>query len=171
MILALQTTRLSLDVSVMNMSRSALHLSWNHTVPLPVSLANVDKPQASNFMLTIKHGQHTRHVELRSSHFVFSAPEGAPVCEVYNFSVTATYVGATYTGAGCSEPSPVISRMLPSLPNISRMEASIQHTLIKQNGRLMLKTYFEVMVKSDSNDEYLYVYIYLQGFSVFCFFF
>ena len=138
---------------MVNWSRSALHLSWNYTVPLPVSLANADKPQASNFMLTIPHGQHTRHIELTSFHFVFSAPEGAPPCEVYNFSVTATYVGATYTGAGCSEPSPVISRMLPSLPNISRMEASIRHTLIKRNGRLMLNIYFEVMVKSDLNDE------------------
>jgi hypothetical protein len=42
--------------------------------------------------------------DLNESHYHFTAPEGAPPCEVYNFSVTATYVGATYTGAGCSLP-------------------------------------------------------------------
>ena len=36
---------------------------------------------------------------LYEPYYLFTAPEGAPPCEVYNFSVTATYVGATYTGA------------------------------------------------------------------------
>ena len=42
---------------------------------------------------------------------MFTAPEGAPPCEVYNFSVTATYAGATCT-------SPVLNIMIPSLPDI-----------------------------------------------------
>ena len=65
-----------------------------------------------------------------SNYYYFTAPEDAPLCEVYNFSVTATYVGATYTGAGCSIPSPVLSRMLPSLPNVDELESSLSYSLI-----------------------------------------
>ena len=72
---------------------------------------------------------------IEESFFKYSAPKGAPACEVYNFSVTATlsYLGATYTGAGCSEPSPVISRMLPSLPDITKLESSLNYSLVKQS--------------------------------------
>ena len=56
-------------------------------------------------------------------------PERTPPCEVYNFSVTATYVGATYTGAGCSVPSPAFSRMLPSLPDISQLESTLKYSI------------------------------------------
>ena len=59
--------------------------------------------------------------------------EGAPPCEVYNFSVTATYVGVTYTGAGCSVPGPVISTMLPSLPNLERLEFSLMYSLVHES--------------------------------------
>ena len=46
-------------------------------------------------------------IQLSDSYYIFTAPEGAPPCEVYNFSVTATYDtdGATYTGAGCGVQS------------------------------------------------------------------
>ena len=77
-------------------------------------------------------------------YFLFTAPKDAPPCEVYNFSVTATYVGATYTGAGCSVPSPVLSTMLPSLPDITPVESSIQYDLIKQDIKLIINVTFEV---------------------------
>ena len=64
--------------------------------------------------------------------FMFKAPRDAPPCEVYNFSVTATYVGATYTGDGCSVPSPVLSTMLPSLPDKSMLESSVDYSLVRQ---------------------------------------
>ena len=73
----------------------------------------------------------------------FTAPEGAPPCEVYNFSVTATYIGATYTGAGCSEPSPVLSTMLPSLPLIGVVQS---YSIEKQAGEAVLTVYFQVIL-------------------------
>ena len=76
--------------------------------------------------------------------YVFTAPEDAPPCEVYNFSVTATYVGATYTGAGCSVPSPVISKMLFSLPDITGLESSISFSLEKLSTGITLTTSFDV---------------------------
>ena len=68
------------------------------------------------------------------TYLLFTAREDVPPCEVYNFSVTATYVGATYTGAGCGVPSPVLSTMLPTLPNISGLEYSLKHTLKKRSA-------------------------------------
>ena len=82
--------------------------------------------------------------QLHQHHFVFNAPEGAPPCEVYNFSVIATYVGATYTGAGCSVLSPVLSRMLPSLPDKMRFESSLKHSLEKHNSSISLKISIKV---------------------------
>ena len=70
------------------------------------------------------------------STFTFTAPKDAPPCEVYNFSVTATYVGATYTGAGCSVPSPVLSTMLPSLPDIKKIESSLSYTVALEKHNL-----------------------------------
>ena len=72
-------------------------------------------------------------LQLSDTYHVFTAPDDAPPCEVYNFSVTATPVsiGATYTGDGCSVPSPVLSRMLPSLPDINVLESSLNYSLMK----------------------------------------
>ena len=69
--------------------------------------------------------------QLGECYFIFSGSDSAPACEVYNFSVTATYVGATYTGAGCSEPS-IETFMLPSLPDIRELEKSIKNQLMKE---------------------------------------
>ena len=70
-------------------------------------------------------------LQLTDTHHVFTAPNNALPCEVYNFSVTATPAGANYTGDGCSAPSPVLSRMLPSLPDIDKLESSLNYSLIK----------------------------------------
>ena len=86
-------------------------------------------------------GPQTVPLDTVTPYFTFTAPEGAPPCEVYNFSVTATYdiVGATYTGAGCSVPSPVISKMLPSLPNVTKLESSLDYSLELNSGEITLK--------------------------------
>jgi hypothetical protein len=96
------------------------------------------------YNLTISHGSSHQRISLNESTYNFTAPEGAPPCEVYNFSVTATYVGATYTGAGCSVPSPVLSTTLPSLPDIKYLSDSITYHLVKLSQGLTLNVYFEV---------------------------
>ena len=71
-------------------------------------------------------------------------PEDPPPCEIYNFSVAATYIGATYTGAGCSVPSPVINRMLPSLPDISRLESTLKYSVSADSQGVTLTVSFMV---------------------------
>ena len=84
--------------------------------------------------------------ELQTSSFPFTAPPNAPPCEVYNFSVTATPVGATYTGDGCSVPSPVLSRMLPSLPDIMQLESAINCSLERPSDREGMAMTMAIMV-------------------------
>ena len=92
--------------------------------------------------------------QLYEPYYLFTAPEGAPHCEIYNFSVTATYdiVSTTYTGASCSVPSPVLSKMLPSLPDIHRLEASLKYSLIKNESKVKLSVSF--LVRSYNNYNY-----------------
>ena len=134
--ISIEPTQFSLEVSQMNMH--SLNVSWSQT--LPVTAPNI----LQTFLLTINHGPQSHVVPLNDSHYMFTAPEGAPPCEVYNFSVTATYVGATYTGAGCSVPSPVLSRMLPSLPDIRSLESSLFIHLVQLLDGLALSINFEV---------------------------
>ncbi len=107
-----------------------INISWtymNQSIYTLTINSNTAQPQTLN---------------LNQTYYVFTAPEVAPPCEIYNFTVTTTYVGATYTGAGCSVPSPVISRMLPSLPNIGPPI----FTLKKQSTGITLNMSFEVHI-------------------------
>ncbi len=97
------------------------------------------------YSLTVSYGSVSQVIHLNESYYHFTAPEVAPPCQVYNFSVTATYVGATYTGAGCSVPSPVFSTMLPSVPDITRLESSVKYSLKRNlSGGVLLKVMFMV---------------------------
>ena len=51
-----------------------------------------------DYQLWLHHGQWPTVLLLNESHHIFKAPPGSLPCQIYNFSVTATPVGATYTG-------------------------------------------------------------------------
>ena len=120
---------------------NSINLTWSDQELVPVPL--VADIMMRVFKLTISHGPSSEIISVSDSSYCYTAPKGAPPCEVYNFSVTATYVGAMYTGTGCNKPSPVLSRMLPSLPSINRMESSINYSL-KKDGKIFLSLSFKV---------------------------
>ena len=130
-----------LDATDLDTVQLQANISWS-----PQNLStSLDANQT--FTLTVT----STNTELRTirianeRHYVFEAQEDAPPCEVYNFSVTATPVGATYTGDGCSVPSPVLSRMLPSLPDITPLKQSQNYSLQSlQSGEIELTVYFQV---------------------------
>ena len=107
-------------------------------------MINIDVAQ--DFYLSVNYDSSRKIIHKTEPHHRFTAPEGAPPCEVYNFSVTATYVGATYTGAGCSVPrlSPIMSTMLPSLPDIEKLNSSLIYSLALNSGNFTLNITFEV---------------------------
>ena len=116
---------------------NSINLTWSDQELVPVPL--VADIMMRVFKLTISHGPSSEIISVSDSSYCYTAPKG----EVYNFSVTATYVGAMYTGTGCNKPSPVLSRMLPSLPSINRMESSINCSL-KKDGKIFLSLSFKV---------------------------
>ena len=113
-----------------------VNISWNFP-RLPASLTAEDINQTYTLTVTSSNIQPLIH-HLHQPYYVFTAHEGAPPCEVYNFTATYDIVGVTYTVTGCSVPSPVLSRMLPSLPDVSRVESSICYFLEKTLGRMSL---------------------------------
>ena len=125
---------------------NSINLTWSQgSSPGSIHLAT---DVMYTFLLNITHGTSSQIISVNESYYYFTAPEGAPLCEIYNFSVTATYVGATYTGAGCSVPSPVLSTMLPSLPNIETVESFLNYSLSKQGKeRIILNLTFEVCIR------------------------
>ena len=124
---------------VLDISNNFINISWSSQTSVEIS------SDIESFLLMIRSNYtYNSTIPLNESFYPFTAPEDASPCEVYNFSVTATYVGATYTGAGCSVPSPVLSTMLPSLPDIDKMERTIKFTLAKLSGQLILNVSFEV---------------------------
>ena len=128
-----------LHLQIINISWSSL----NQSIYTLTINSNTDQPQI---------------LYLNQTYYVFTALEGAPPCVIYNFSVTATYIGATYTGADCSVPSPVINRMLPSLPNIGPAIFSLEKQSI--GSGITLNSSFEV--KSMSGPCMVYFWRHLE---------
>ena len=118
-----------------------VNLSWSGE-----SQSLIDAPL--RFSLRIcSNGSSSHEISLDNKfYYCFTAPEGAPPCELYNFSITATYVGATYTATDCSVLSPVFSSKLPSLPNISRLDSSLDYVLTKQATGFTFYISFEVSI-------------------------
>ena len=132
-----------MTVYIEDIDIQTVNVSWSPASP-PPSLMAEDINQT--YTLTVTSSSTALQWMLQQPYYVFTAPDGASHCEVYNFSVITTYdvVGATYTVAGCRVPSPVLSRMLPSLPDISRVESSICYFLEKTLGRISLNVTFSV---------------------------
>ena len=114
-----------LNIEVVDIDKYGINISWSEEPMFAASHA-----VGHAYLLTITNGSNREIVPLNESYYYFRAPSNAYPCEVYNFSVTATPVGATYTGDGCSVPSPMLSRMLPSLPDITRLESTLNYSLL-----------------------------------------
>ena len=120
----------SINVQVANISWNSIS-TWNNNYTLSVTSSSM---QPASY-------------KLQTRSFSFKAPPNAPPCEIYNFSITATPVGATYTGDGCSVPSPVLSRMLPSLPDVIPVTESQEFSLHNvQSGKVEMTVYFKVSI-------------------------
>ena len=117
-----------------------INLSWSQESQ---SLANV----LLSMSLRVSNGSYSQEIPLlNKSSYYFTAPKGAPACELYNFSVTATYIGANYTEADCSVTSSILSTLLPSLPNISRLDSTLGYMLTKHSAGFVLYISFEVCI-------------------------
>jgi hypothetical protein len=111
------------------------NISWNSVQLIPGAVVNFYTfsvvSKSTLFAPFRQELQGTNHS------IIFTAPEDVPHCEVYNFSVTATYdiIGAAYTGASCSVTvsGSVLSTMLPTLPEVDDLEYTLTHSLEKSS--------------------------------------
>ena len=76
--------------------------------------------------------------DIQTQHYIFTDNDRARPCDVYSFQVTAR------NDAGIGNPSEIITGSLPSLPDISAVEDSLQHSLAKANGSVTLRVQFNV---------------------------
>ena len=119
-------------VEVSDTGVQTVNVSWS---PLPPVAAASNMTQV--FSLTVNNGSYTEIIGNLSSetYYEFTAPDDAPPCETYNFSITAASYGtnATYSGAGCLFIGTYLNKMLPSLPDAGQLNTSLQYTLVKQS--------------------------------------
>ena len=74
---------------------------------------------------------------IQDQHYIFTL-EDSTSCDVYSFQVTAM------NGAGTGTPSEIITRSLPSLPDISPVQDSLQHSLVRTADGIVLEVTFNV---------------------------
>lgn len=131
-----EISQLSVSVSP-DINRQSFNFSWS---PLPA----VEVKQIYN--LSVKSSNsNTQSYKLNDTNYIFTAPKGSDPCDVYNFSVTATYIGATYNGVGCSVPSKIYDMMLPSLPDVVTIESTLNYSIEKRLAEgVALHVWFEV---------------------------
>ena len=75
---------------------------------------------------------------IQDQHYIFTL-EDSTSCDVYSFQVTAV------NGAGTNS-SDIITRSLPSLPDISPVQDSLQHSLLRTESGVSLSVTFNVCV-------------------------
>ena len=74
---------------------------------------------------------------IQDQHYIFTL-EDSTSCDVYSLQVTAV------NGAGTGTPSEIITRSLPSLPDISPVQDSLQHSLVRTASGVTLSVTFNV---------------------------
>ena len=74
---------------------------------------------------------------IQDQHYIFTL-EDSTSCDVYSFQVTAV------NGAETGTPSQIIIRSLPSLPDISPVQDSLRHSLVRTASGVTLSVTFNV---------------------------
>ena len=109
----------------------SLNISWSYVAI---------EGEVTNFTVTVINQSNTRLMEvsgIQDQHYIFSIENNAS-CDVYSFQVTAM------NGAGRSTPSQIIRRRVPSLPDISPVQDSLQHSLVRTASGVALSVTFNV---------------------------
>ena len=107
----------------------SLNISWSLVIIEGVAV---------NFTVTVTHTNLSSEVSgIQDQHYIFTI-EDSTSCDVYSFQVTAT------NSAGTGTPSQIITRSLPSLPDISPVQDSLQHSLVRTASGVTLSITFNV---------------------------
>ena len=117
------------DLAATENGVGSLNISW--------SLVTIEGV-AVNFTVTVTNLNGPMEVSgIQDQHYIFTLEDGTS-CDVYSFQVTAV------NGAGTGTPSEIITRSLPSLPDISPVQDSLQHSLVRTTSGVTLSVSFNV---------------------------
>ena len=121
------------DLAATENGVGSLNISW--------SLVTIEGV-AVNFTVTVMNlnDSSTGPMEvsgIQDQHYIFTL-EDSTSCDVYSFQATAE------NGAGRGTPSEIITRNLPSLPDISPVQDSLQHSLVRTTSGVTLSVTFNV---------------------------
>ena len=113
----------------------SVRISWDHETRYEVTV---------NFTLNVTNLNNSKIVStivprIQQQYYISTVEDPSP-CDVYSFQVTAV------NDAGASEPSEIITRNLPSLPDLSPVEDSLHHSLVKSAEGMMLSVMFNVSI-------------------------
>ena len=112
-----------------------VRISWNHetiyevVVNFTLNVTNLNNSKIGSTIVS----------RIQQQYYIFSTEDLSP-CDVYNFQVTAV------NDAGAGEPSEIITRNFPSLPDLSPVEDSLHHSLVKGAEGVMLSVMFNVSI-------------------------
>ena len=123
------------DLAATENGVGSLNISW--------SLVTIEGV-AVNFTVTVTNlnDSSTGPMEvsgIQDQYYIFTL-EDSTSCDVYSFQVTAV------NGAGTGTPSEIITRSLPSLPDISPVEDSLQNYLVRTASGVTLSVTCNVII-------------------------
>ena len=114
-------------ISVQNAGIGLINISWTAT-----TVVGVDQHY------TVNYGMNTSRIDTAQLHFTFNQSMSKAACYLFIVFVTAV------NGAGESDPSNNVTFVLPSLPDIVPVTASLTHQVWKSGGETIVKVMFEV---------------------------
>ena len=124
------------DLAATENGVGSLNISWSLVttegvaVTFTVTVTNLNDSNTGPICMEVVSG-------IQDQHYIFTL-EDSTSCDVYSFQVTAV------NGAGTGTPSEIITRSLPSLPDISPVQDSLQHSLVRTASGVTLSVTFNV---------------------------
>ena len=119
-------------ISVQSIGAGSVNISWNSSKLMGVK---------QNYSIIIKDVALSEDVTITETvhpHYIFSGEMFAVMCDMFVVSVKAV------NGAGVSDPSNNVTFVLPSLPDIAPVTASLRHQVWKYDKEIVAMVSFEV---------------------------
>ncbi len=115
----------------------SIRISWlslaieNVSVWFTLNATNLDDTSSESIIIS----------GISQQHYIFTPTGGGNTsCDIYTFQITAL------NDAGAGDPREIITRSLPSLPDISQVEDSLQHSLVNSEDGITLNVTFNVSI-------------------------
>lgn len=121
---------MDIGVQRVNITWSQIPQELNTTEQLTLSVSN-DKESLIEVL------------PLSTTYYDFASSEGNTSCTAFTFMITTTLLNSIYNGSCISESNP-IQQSLPSLPNITTLESSVEYSLSKVIYSFVLSVSFPV---------------------------